>query len=165
VGRVDTISLAGRLADRGSWTAERCAMDRALAVTGTRSAMLLLREAIYGTRRFDQFARRVGISEPVAAARLRDLVENGLLTRRPYQEPGHRTRYEYELTDKGREFGTVLIALLQWGNRWESPQGAPTQLVHADCGEEVTAQIRCTQGHHLDLEELELHPGPGSSLG
>ena len=163
-GSVETITLTGALSDTDTWTSERCSIARALAVVGTRSAMLLLREALYGTRRFDAFARRVGISEPVAAARLGELVDQGLLARRPYKEPGQRTRHEYELTEKGREFAVVLIALLQWGNRWESLGGAPTELVHADCGNVVTAQIRCAQGHLVAIGDLELQPGPGSSI-
>jgi DNA-binding HxlR family transcriptional regulator len=161
---VETITLTGPLEDRESWTAENCAMARALGVFGTRSAMLLLREALYGTTRFEQFARRVGISEPVAAKRLSELVDDGLLARRPYREPGSRTRNEYELTEKGREFAVVLVALLEWGNRWASPDGPPTELVHAGCGELAGAEIRCAAGHHVDVGELELRPGSGSSL-
>ena len=90
-------------------------------MVGTRSAFLLLREAFYGTSRFDDFAGRVGISQPVAAARLRELVEDGLLAREPYQEPGQRTRMQYRLTEKGTEFFPVLAALMEWGNRWVWP--------------------------------------------
>lgn len=161
---MNTISLTGRLADRDTWVAEHCSMAGALGVVGTRSAMLLLREALYGTRRFDKFAQRVGISEPIAAARLRELVDEGLLERRPYQEPGQRTRQEYTLTQKGREFAPVLIALLEWGNRWLAPDGAPTELVHAGCGQPVSVEIRCARGHLVDVGSLELQPGPGSTL-
>jgi DNA-binding HxlR family transcriptional regulator len=161
---VDIASLTGRYAERDTWSADRCPVDRSLAVVGTRSAILLMREAHYGTRRFDQFAQRVGVSEPVAAARLRDLVEEGLLVRVPYQEPGRRTRYEYELTEKGRDFATVLIALGQWGTRWQSPEGPPIELRHAGCGRSVSAEIRCADGHEVELGDLELRPGPGSAL-
>jgi len=161
---MDTISLTGRLSDRDTWVAEHCSMAGALGVVSTRSAMLLLREALYGTRRFDQFAQRVGISEPLAAARLRELVDEGLLERRPYREPGQRTRQEYELTQKGREFAPVLIALLHWGNRWLAPDGAPTELVHAVCGQPVGVEIRCARGHLVDIGNLELQTGPGSTL-
>jgi DNA-binding HxlR family transcriptional regulator len=153
-----TISVTGALATKAT-TRTQCPMDRTLSVVGTRSAMLLMREALYGTRRFDQFAERVGISEPMAAARLRELVADGLLVRVPYQEPGHRTRHEYELTDKGRDFGTVLIALLQWGNRWASPDGAPVELVHIGCGQPVTAQVRCAADHAVETGALQLRPG------
>jgi DNA-binding HxlR family transcriptional regulator len=101
---------------------------------------------LYGTRRFDDFAQRVGISQPIAAARSRELVDEGLATRRPHQEPGHRTRSEYEPTDKGRDFATVLLALLQWGNRREAPTGASTQLSHTGCGDPAATELRCGRG-------------------
>ena len=151
---MDTITLVGPLADRDSWVNDRCFMARALAVVGTRSGMLLLREALYGTRRFDQFAQLVDISEPVAAARLAELVEQGMLVRRPYQEPGQRTRHEYELTEKGRDFAEVLLALWQWGARWVPPE-AGTEFVHAGCGEPVTVQIRCAEGHQVDVGDVQ----------
>src|ERR1700709_1199406 len=98
-----TAVLDGSLADRTAWSAhDRCSVGRAMDVVGTRSAMLLMREAFYGTRRFDDFATRVGITEAVAAKRLRELVDAGLLERAPYQEPGQRTRSEYRLTGMGR---------------------------------------------------------------
>jgi DNA-binding HxlR family transcriptional regulator len=124
--------------------------------------VLLLREALYGTPRFDDFAHRVGMSQPIAAARLRELVDGGLVTRRPHQEPGLRTRSEYELTEKGRDFATVLLALLQWGNRWEAPIGASTQPSHTGCGEPATTQLRCSRGHRLAVEDLQLRAGPHS---
>src|SRR3954447_23758164 len=98
-----TVLLQGRLADRGGWRATRCSIDRALSVVGTRSALLLMREGFYGTRRFDDFADRVGITQAGAASRLRELVAAGLLERRPYREPGQRTRDEYVLTEMGRD--------------------------------------------------------------
>src|SRR6059058_4799165 len=98
---VDTLALTGRLEPRDRWSADRCTVARALDVVSTRSAFLILREAFYGTTRFDDFAERVGISEPVAAARLRELVDEGLLEREDYRDPGQRTRQRYKLTEKG----------------------------------------------------------------
>src|SRR5271166_2042176 len=112
-----TLRLTGPLDPREGWRATACPIARAMEVVGTRSAFLLLREAFYGTTRFDDFAERVGISEPVAAARLRELVDDGLLAREPYREPGQRTRLAYRLTDKGAELLPVLLALMQWGDR------------------------------------------------
>src|SRR5713226_28091 len=112
-----TVHLSGSLDPREGWQATRCSMARALEVVSSRSALLILREAFYGTTRFDDFAARVGISEPVAAARLRELVDDGLLGREPYREPGQRTRLAYRLTEKGAELLPVLVALMQWGDR------------------------------------------------
>ena len=78
-----------------------CPIEKTMALTGTKSAMLILREAYYGTTRFDDFVRRVGITKAAASARLNELVNAGLLTRKPYREPGQRVRDEYVLTDGG----------------------------------------------------------------
>jgi DNA-binding HxlR family transcriptional regulator len=138
-------------------------MARALDVVSSRSALLILREAFYGTTRFDDFAERVGISEPVAAARLRELVDDGLLEREPYREPGQRTRMAYRLSDKGAELLPVLMALMQWGDRWLQPAGAPVVLRHRECGETVHVQLGCEAGHEVSSADLELAVGPGRS--
>jgi DNA-binding HxlR family transcriptional regulator len=93
---------------------DRCSIARALDVVGTRSALLLMREAFYGTTRFDDFVRRVEIIEAVAATRLKELVAAGLMVRRPYQEAGQRTRFEYHLTELGRDLLPAAFALRQW---------------------------------------------------
>ena len=160
------ITLTGWLDPRDGWTAANCPIDRALAVVGTRSAMLLLREAFYGTTRFADFAGRAGISEPVAAARLRELTEAGLIEREPYREPGQRTRMQYRLTQRGAELFPVLVALMQWGDRWLGPAGV--ELRHHDCGQPVTAALRCSAGHHPGLDEVDLvarNPRPGGQAG
>jgi DNA-binding HxlR family transcriptional regulator len=140
-------------------------MARALDVVSSRSALLILREAFYGTTRFEEFAERVGISEPVAAARLKELVDDGLMTREPYRDPGQRTRMGYQLTDKGAELLPVLVALMQWGDRWLAPDGPPVVLRHTDCGEHVRAELRCAAGHPAPAGELELATGPGRQPG
>src|SRR3712207_161036 len=124
------LQLTGRLAPRESWTADRCTLARSLDVISTRSAFLILREAFYGTSRFDDFAVRVGISEPAAAARLRELVDEGLLVREDYREPGQRTRQQYRLTEKGADLFPALAALMQWGDRWLDDQRGPLELRH-----------------------------------
>jgi DNA-binding HxlR family transcriptional regulator len=153
-----TVTLAGGLADRDAWTAiDRCSIGKALTVVGTRSAMLIMREAAYGTRRFDQFARRVGITEAVAAARLKELVEAGLFTREPYQQPGERTRHEYVLTDMGRDLMPALFALMQWGDRYlQGKRGPGVELVHVGCDAPVAVETRCAAGHQVALAETAL---------
>src|ERR671935_140794 len=150
------LRMTAPLEPRGSWTADRCTIAKSLDVISTRSAFLILREAFYGTTRFDDFAQRAGISEPVAAARLRDLVENGLLEREDYREPGQRTRQRYRLTDKGADLFPALVALMQWGDRWLDERGGPVELRHRDCGEPVAVEVRCAGGHAVDPSELEL---------
>jgi DNA-binding HxlR family transcriptional regulator len=153
--------MIGSLEPRAGWTADRCTIARTLAVVPTRSTFLLLREAFYGTSRFDDFAQRAGVSEPVAASHLRELVDNGLLEREDYREPGQRTRQRYRLTDKGADLFPALASLMQWGDRWLDQRGGPVELRHRDCGEPVAVELRCTAGHAVGLEELDLatrHP-------
>jgi DNA-binding HxlR family transcriptional regulator len=134
---------------------DRCPISRALSVVGNRSVMLIMREAYYGTTRFDDFARRVGIAESIAAARLRDLVDAGLLDRRPYQEPGQRTRYEYVLTEAGEDLLPVVVALGRWGARHRPLDDAtPGRFRHTACGSPVHVEVRCDQGHLVPLDEL-----------
>ena len=152
-----TAVLEGHLADRDAWNADRCSIAKALDVLGTRSSFLLMREAFYGARRFDEFTRRVGITEAVASARLRELTEHGLLARRPYQEPGQRTRHEYVLTEKGRDILPVALALMAWGDKHlTGERGAPLVLRHAGCGADVAVEVRCADGHAVPLEELSV---------
>lgn len=128
-------------------------MDRAMSVVGTRSAILLMREATYGTTRFDDFVRRTGLTEAVAAGRLKELVVEGLLERQPYQEPGSRTRQGYVLTEAGRDLVPVLVALGQWGAKHRPDRRTPL-FTHVGCGEPVTAVISCAAGHDVDIESV-----------
>jgi DNA-binding HxlR family transcriptional regulator len=155
-----TAVLDGALADRDAWSAhDRCSIDRAMQVVGTRSAMLIMREAFYGTRRFDDFAARVGITEGVAAKRLRELVDAGLLERVPYRQPGQRTRHEYRLTDMGRDLLPAALALMAWGDRYlGGAQGGPLSLHHAGCGGQVAVTVACECGHPVALEEIAVRP-------
>ena len=146
--------LQGPLADRDAWSAVgECAIEKTMAVVGTRSAMLIMREAYYGTARFDDFARRVGISKAATSARLSELVELGLLRRQPYREPGQRSRDEYVLTDAGIDFMPVVWAMFDWGRR-HLPGHNRLRLTHLGCGAEATVEMRCAQGHLVPPDDL-----------
>lgn len=146
--------LQGPLADRDAWSAVgECAIEKTMAVVGTKSAMLIMREAYYGTTRFDDFARRVGITKAATSARLAELVELGLLKRRPYREPGQRSREEYVLTQAGIDFMPVAWAMFEWGRR-HLPGRHRLQLTHLGCGAEVSVEIRCAEGHFVPPDEL-----------
>lgn len=151
--------MTGELDPRDGWVAENCPMAAALGIVRNRSAFLILREAFYGATRFEEFTDRTGLSEPVTAARLRELAADGLLEREPYREPGQRTRQAYRLTEKGGDLLPVLVALMQWGDRWEQSDPARPSRVeirHRDCGAPVTAQLRCAHDHPVSGDELEL---------
>jgi DNA-binding HxlR family transcriptional regulator len=145
--------LQGGLVDRDAWSpVGKCSIEQTMALVGTKSAMLIMREAYYGTTRFDDFAHRVGITKAATSTRLSELVDAGLLTKRRYQEPGQRGRDEYVLTDAGTEFMPVVWAMFEWGRKHLSDAGL--RLTHLDCGAEATVEIRCAKGHEVPPDEL-----------
>ncbi|WP_243842827.1 helix-turn-helix domain-containing protein [Mumia sp. ZJ430] len=148
--------LKGVLSDRDAWSAVgHCAIEKAVEVVGTRTAMLVMREAYYGTTRFDDFAERVGMTRAATATRLSALVEAGLLEQRDYREEGQRTRKEYVLTDAGRDLVPVVWALFQWGRK-HLPSETILELAHHDCGAPVDVEVRCADGHEVGLDDVEL---------
>jgi DNA-binding HxlR family transcriptional regulator len=96
--------------DTSDWP---CTIARASVIFGQSWNLLILREAFYGNRRFDQLQKALGIGRNILTERLSTLIDEGLFTRDPYQE--HPTRYEYLLTDKGRDTFPVLLAMATWG--------------------------------------------------
>jgi len=154
-----TMQLGGYLATRGDVAlGDLCPMDRTLQMIGNRTALLLLREAFYGATRFDQLWKRVGVTEAVAAQRLRELVAAGVLQKQPYREPGRRTRYEYALTPAGHDLAPVVIGLLQWGAA-HTPQSVDLAMTHEGCGADVRAVVRCAAGHDVDESDVLLAEG------
>ena len=146
--------LQGQLTDREAWSPlEECPIENTMALLGTKSAMLIMREAYYGTTRFNDFFRRIGITRAAAAARLNELVGAGLLRRQPYREPGQRTRDEYVLTDAGLDFMPVVWAMIEWGQR-HMPKEALLRLTHCGCGADARVEIRCGRGHYVPSDEL-----------
>jgi DNA-binding HxlR family transcriptional regulator len=143
---------------------DACSASRALQVLGDRWTMLVLREVFNGVRRFDDISGHLGVARDVLTRRLTNLVNEGILSRTPYREPGARTRYEYRLTQAGKDLRPVLLALIEWGDRYRAdPDGAPVDLVHADCGEPVRLSLTCQAGHHLPVNaRLRMVPGPGA---
>lgn len=148
------MKLSGPLADRDRWTvADLCPMERALDLIGTHSAMVLLREVLWGGRRFDDLARRAGVTEQIAAKRLRQLVDAGLLAKQPYRQPRQRTRREYVLTERGRDLFPVLLSLIEFGRVLQTEASDALEFVHEGCGAPLVPQICCTAGHDVSLSE------------
>jgi DNA-binding HxlR family transcriptional regulator len=141
-----------------------CAIGAAVDIIGERATFLVLREAFNGVRRFADMQRRTGIPRQVLSSRLARLVDEGMLRKVPYQEAGQRSRDEYRLTSKGFDFYPVLVALMQWGDRYEAgPDGPPVLLQHRDCGEAVQLQLACRAGHVLgSARDVTPVPGPGA---
>ncbi|MCD2263752.1 helix-turn-helix transcriptional regulator [Dietzia aurantiaca] len=149
-----------------SYDSAVCSIRRTLDVVGERWSLLILREAFNGVRRFDQMRDHLGVSDAVLSARLRRLVEAGVLEAVPYQEPGSRTRNEYRLTSRGHDLYPVMIALLNWGDEHRAgSDGPPLEVVHDGCGEPARVEVRCAAGHVLDsARESRVSPGPGARL-
>jgi DNA-binding HxlR family transcriptional regulator len=141
-----------------------CAIGAAVALFGERPTFLVLREVFNGVRRFADMQRRTGMPRQVLSDRLSRLVSEGLLRKVPYQESGQRSRYEYRLTDKGLDLYPVLVAMMEWGNRYAVGSAGPQVLLrHRDCGEPVQLQLSCQAGHVLgSAREVTPVPGPGA---
>lgn len=150
--------------DRDAWDLTPDSVQRALDALTPRSGGQVMREAFYGTRRFDDFLRRTGLTAPVLTTRLRELEARDLLVRTPYREPGARTRHEYRLTQRGRDLAVTIVALLGWADKWlPGPHGPTVTLHHRGCGEPVTAELSCAGGHRpLAVADVEAEPGPGA---
>lgn len=143
-----------------------CSVQRTLAVIGEKWTILVLREAFNGVRRFDRIRDHTGMSDSLLADRLRKLVAAEVLVAVPYRDPGRRLRHEYRLTEKGIDLHPVMIALLQWGDRYcADPEGPALTVTHAGCGELVEAVVECADGHRLaSAAEARADPGPGARV-
>ncbi|WP_227980507.1 winged helix-turn-helix transcriptional regulator [Nocardia spumae] len=138
-----------------------CSVARTVDLIGDWWTPLVLREAYYGTTRFDDFERTLGLSRNVLTQRLNRLVEEDMLSKAPYQD--RPVRHEYLLTDKGRDFFPVLAAMMAWGDRWLAPEAGPPVVVHHDaCGHDTRAEVVCAHcGEPLRHTEVSTHLGPG----
>ncbi len=149
-----TLQLAGSLAARGDVpVGDRCPIDRTMQLIGNRTTVLLLREVLYGVARFDALVARTGVSEAVAAQRLRALVDAGVLAKEPYREAGQRTRHEYVLTPSGHALAPTVLALAAWGQE-HLPAPGGVGLTHAGCGAAVAVVPRCEAGHDVPEDEV-----------
>ena len=117
---------------RKSFGSMSCPIARSLEHVGEWWSILILRDAFRGLTQFDQFQKNLGIAPNMLTRRLSALVESGLLERRQYTD--RPPRYEYVLTDKGRDFRPVLWALLAWGNRHFAPEGPSMMIVDNQTG-------------------------------
>jgi len=146
------------------WSVDNCTVQRALQVLGDRWSFVVLREVFNGIRRFDDMRQRTAIPRQVLSDRLATLVEEGLLRREPYREPGQRARHEYRLTPKGLDLYPVLVALNTWGSTYYGdPEGSPLAFTHRDCGGAVAAELRCSHGHAVNgPRDVVPRPGPGA---
>jgi DNA-binding HxlR family transcriptional regulator len=143
-----------------------CPVGVALDLLGEKWTLLIVRDALNGIRRFDDFRRHIGLSEAILADRLQKLVDAGVLETRAYKEPGRRERNEYRTTARGRDLLPVIIALKQWGEtHFPDPDGVVVEVRHRACGGQARVTLRCQQCEHdaeLTARDTFARPGPGA---
>lgn len=121
-----------------------CSIARTLSVLGDRWTMLILRNCFLGIRRFDDFQSNLGVTRHVLSDRLKRLVENEILFKTPYLD--RQERFEYRLTEKGRELYPILLSMGNWADKWmDQGRGAPVQYIHKTCGNVFKPVLTCSE--------------------
>jgi DNA-binding HxlR family transcriptional regulator len=122
---------------------------------------MILREALFGVRRYGRLARNLGIPRPTLSARLRSLVDSGLVERVRYASDPDR--YEYRLTAAGGDLFPAAVLLMRWGDKYlAGPEGPPLVLRHHHCGELADATLTCGKcGREITAHNVSPEPGPG----
>lgn len=140
------------------YVGQDCSMARALELVGERWTLLIVRDSLFGVRRFSDFQTHLGMSKAVLTQRLASLVDAGLMERRP-----HGGRDEYAPTEALEGLWPVVFALSQWGGQQApSPGGARREFLHADCGGLLTGVGMCAScGAVPGPREISMRPGPG----
>ena len=143
---------------KSDYAGQNCSIARSLEILGERWTLLILRDAFFGLRRFDEFHASLGLARNVLATRLARLVDEGILEQVLYSE--RPERYEYRLTPKGRELGIALAALRQWGDKYLSAK--PPRLLRRKSNHKpvIVAYVQ-DGGPTLRGDEIEVVPGPG----
>ena len=147
---------------RKSFGAMQCPIARGLERVGEWWSILILRDAFAGMTRFDQFTESLGIAPNMLTRRLQALVKSGMLAKRKYSE--RPPRYEYVLTERGRDFRPVLFAMIAFGNRHFAPEGQSVSIVEAATGELADpAFIDRRTGRLLVEPDYAVIPGPAAT--
>jgi DNA-binding HxlR family transcriptional regulator len=142
---------------------ESCSVARAMDILGERWTMLIMREAFYGVRRFSDMQRNLGIARNILSTRLQTLVRSGILERRLYQEEPER--FEYRLTQAGRDLYPAVIAIMKWGDEYLSDEAGPPVVLRHSCGELVDPVLVCDHcGGALHPHDITPEPGPGAQV-
>ena len=146
-----------------SFAGMRCSIAGALELIGDRWSLLLIRDLLFGLRRYDELRDSTGIPDATLAARLKHLVTHGIAERARYQD--RPPRYEYRLTAKGRDLWKVCTALREWGDRWDATgYGAPTvETIDFVTGRKLSlAFVDRRTGVAPPSEQIQFRPGPGA---
>jgi DNA-binding HxlR family transcriptional regulator len=130
------------VSSRKTFGSKPCSIARTLDVVGDWWTLLVLRDVLLGLRRFDELRGSLGVATNVLTLRLKRLTDAGILERRAYQE--HPPRFEYSLTEKGRDLYPVLITLMVWGDRHlRGSEAPPRLLIHEACGHATQPELVC----------------------
>ena len=150
-----------RCMERKSFSEMHCSIAQCLEVVGEWWSMLIVRDAFLGVSRFDVFQERLGISRNVLNERLAKLVDAEVLEKEPYSE--HPLRYDYRLTDKGRDLWPVLTTMRRWGDTYAAPDGPPVMAIHRECGEISNPVLTCSAcGEPMTANDVRAVAGPGA---
>ncbi|MER5176935.1 helix-turn-helix domain-containing protein [Streptomyces sp. NPDC002896] len=142
------------------YAAQECSIARALEVVGERWTLLVVRDALYGVRRYNDFLVHLGIPRAVLATRLQALTAAGILDKRRYQESPPRD--EYVVTERGCALWPTLRSLGLWGREHFSDAEKLRIFRHAACGTELGPYGECRAcGTVVPVEDVEMLPGPG----
>jgi len=137
-----------------------CSVARTLDILGDRWIFLILREAFFGVRHYDQFQKNLGIASNILSQRLKILVNNGIFTKKKDDTDGRRITYRF--TEKGIDIYSITLALLQWGDRWLADEdGPPLILHHNTCGHRLEPVMCCAHcGKPVNAREVTYENGP-----
>lgn len=137
--------------------AQPCPIAASLAILGSKWTLLIIRDIVRGLRRFNDLEHSLGCSRALLSARLSQLRDAGIIETAAYREPRQREREQYTLTDKGLDLLPILGALQDWGNRYASPDAAPTVAArHRGCGAKVATRLVCAAGHTLTAQDIDI---------
>jgi DNA-binding HxlR family transcriptional regulator len=141
-----------------------CSLARGLDLIGDWWSPLIVRDLFLGVVRFDELIENLGISRNLLTRRLTSLAASGIIERRPYRS--RPKRYEYRLTEVGRDLVPAILALTAWGDRWARPkEGSPMLFVHKTCGRHFQPQVTCSAcGEAISSETVKTVGGPGGAM-
>ncbi|MBW1990364.1 MAG: helix-turn-helix transcriptional regulator [Deltaproteobacteria bacterium] len=142
-----------------------CSVARTLRVLGDKWLFLILREAFFGVKNYDDFQAKLGIATNVLSGRLKTLVENGVLKRE--QDPADGRKVTYRLTEKGVDLYPIVLALMRWGDRWLADEsGPPLILHHKPCGERLEPVTCCKAcGGEVLAQDIRYEEAGGKPRG
>ena len=146
--------------ERVSFESRNCSLARSLDVLGDWWNVLIVREALWGATKFDEFQRNLGMSKSILSKRLKLLLEHEVL-----EKHNRGGSVDYHLSEKGREINTIIMSMLQWGDRWyPHAEGPPVVLINKKTRSPLAqARFYDQDGQEVGLEDVGICAGPGAS--